>query len=751
MVRKNPRKPGRVPWSMAPRKLLASLKDDEERMTRITVVFGSSAAIKYKIRYGDLPLQDDLEDVPSIPTSDEVAAWEAAEGAGTRCNGTGAAAPDKICLQDSKVLTWYRLEYLGFAKGQQSLTSALTGALKKGTPRKPKQIHVYTNVYWERHNQPEHASAAINAGIDPPPLERLCREELKADEVAVQRGRQASLTKEGDVGYDNKPLVFSMTPPPCSSKECGIVCSILMRLPCEDVDMLYQGDHKGTTLNTGAKGLNAEKVVYGEAEKSLIWLQQTMNNALPVRSRAFLLREQNHLPLPSSDIPSCNCTTTNICSRTTHRHHRHPFARPRHRLLPDHAQDSFICNPELIGPELQAAPENLSTMTAAKLSDYEVTRESNIVRITPLDAPSALAKPSKHRLFSLVAQESDEPLSDDRVDWPCTSLPRRSICSRLSFCASRRRKRQCCPRLTTTTAPTKDDDADADTQRHHDAGDQPDRGSVPSHISPEKAMSRSTSTLIGTNSTARMVAELTNFFGALCRGKDWSNPTWARVVDAFLILKKRSNSSTPKASFGTAALSPGDCNIHEESPNYSKYGAVKTNLDDYGKGWWMWWKSAQPPSCLITRPFSSRTREWGGVRDKIRAKRIRPGFSITTCGARTSMRLFSSAGRLEAAVADVAWTLETHCSDRFFQHATRPPAAKKAPPPKDLLFLSIITVTHCTSRELWWPSFSNTFQTHSGPIEQGGAKSGGAKNAAAGMEKRNWGASNYKSWTTSGK
>ncbi len=55
-------------------------------------------------------------------------------------------------------------------------------------------------------------------------------------------------------------------------KECGIVCSILMAAPLAK-DGGYVGVraiHKGTTLNTGAKWPDAEKVAYGEAEKSLI-------------------------------------------------------------------------------------------------------------------------------------------------------------------------------------------------------------------------------------------------------------------------------------------------------------------------------------------------------------------------------------------------------------------------------------------------------------------------------------------------
>ncbi len=122
-----------------------------------------------------------------------------------------------------KVLTWYRLEYLGVRKKDNNpLTSALRGALKKKErPRKPQQIHVYTNVYWERHKSlvttaintaiaddaAECAAslsarqAAIDAGIDPPPVRApLAGKELKQMKLAVQRRVvKAEFDKEGDV------------------------------------------------------------------------------------------------------------------------------------------------------------------------------------------------------------------------------------------------------------------------------------------------------------------------------------------------------------------------------------------------------------------------------------------------------------------------------------------------------------------------------------------------------------------------
>ncbi len=100
--------------------------------------------------------------------------------------------------------------------------SALRGALKKkDRPRKPQQIHIYKNVYWERHKNlvttainaaiAEDAAecaaslsacqTAIDAGIDPPPARApLAGKELKQMKLTVQRHVvKEEFNKEGEV------------------------------------------------------------------------------------------------------------------------------------------------------------------------------------------------------------------------------------------------------------------------------------------------------------------------------------------------------------------------------------------------------------------------------------------------------------------------------------------------------------------------------------------------------------------------
>ncbi|KAF8903766.1 hypothetical protein CPB85DRAFT_1438208 [Mucidula mucida] len=818
MVRKNPRKPGRVPWVHGTKKtFFASLKDDwkEAYDAGITVVFGSCAAIKYKIRYGDLPLQDDLEDVPSIPTSDEVAAWEAAEAQalGAMEPEAAAARQDMFTRFVTKVLTWYRLEYLGVRKKDNNpLTSALRGALKKKErPRKPKQIHVYTNVYWERHKSLVTAAintaiaddaakcaaslstrqAAINAGIDPPPVRApLSGKELKQMKLAVQRCVvKAEFDKEGDVvkkhiaelveakhkedmeeflrapdnddkeeeGDEEDDALETPVPksaPPAAKrsktaldyqldmqqaasvlddaatllfKECGIVCSILMAAPLAE-DGGYVGIraiHKGTTLNTGAKWPDAEKVVYGEAEKSLIWFADKYytDEQRAARSLSGILAPRTEPPTTSPAPTSLHATApppTSVRATTS---------------PPPPTSTPVICNPELIGPELQAALDKLVDddrrkvmRRLSRLSDYEVTRESNIVRNNAVGRALGLGQTLKaSTLLTGWRKKSDEPLSDDESDLAMHLATKEEHMLEAELLRIEAEEAAMLSASDNDTAANdKDDDADADdTNDTMTQGINQTEDPVPK---PHKSKRKHTEdTEEPTDSDVEEYKlgtldwddvdmrgwwpELTKLFGALCRGKDWSNPTWARVVDAFLIFEKRSKFiDDAKASFGTAALCPAViATFMKNHRNYSKMWPVKTNLDDYGKGWWMWWKSAQPPSCLDNEALlKPELVEWGGLE----TKSGRNGFALVLASllwwgedvyaavstatlsdedntpSDEAVLALATASRQradwKAAVADVAWTLEHIVRTASFKHATRPPPSKKAPPPKKL-------------------------------------------------------------------
>ncbi|KAF8897003.1 hypothetical protein CPB85DRAFT_1257122 [Mucidula mucida] len=836
MVRKNPRKPDCMPWVHGTKKMFfASLKDDwkEAHDAGTTAVFGSCAAIKYKIRYGDLPLQDDLEDVPSIPTSDEVAAWEAAkaQALGAMEPEAAAARQDMFTRFETKVLTWYRLEYLGVRKKDNNpLTSALRGALKKKErPCKPQQIHVYTNVYWECHKSLVTAAintaiaddaakcaaslsarqAAIDAGIDPPPVRApLAGKELKQMKLAVQRRVvKAEFDKEGDVvkkhiaelveakhkedmeeflrapddddeeeeGDEEDDAWETPVPksaPPAAKrsktaldyqldtqraasvlddaatllfKECGIVCSILMAaLLAEDGGYVgVRAIHKGTTLNTGAKWPDAKKVAYGEAEKSLIRFADKCytDEQRAARSLSGILAPQTEPPTTSPAPTSLHATApppTSVRATTPP-----PTSRPRPKT-------PVIRNPELIGPELQAALDKLVNndrrevmRRLSRLSDYEVTRESNIVRNNAVGRALSLGQTLKaSTLLTGWRKKSDEPLSDDKSDLAMhLATEEEHMLEAELLRIEAEEAAMLSASDDNAAANNEDDDADADdTDNTVTQGINQTKDPVPKPHTEEPTDSDVKEYELGTldwdNVDMRgWWPELTKLFGVLCRGKDWSNPTWARVVDAFLIFKKRSKFiDNAKASFGTAALHPAVIAIFMKNhQNYSKMWPVKTNLNDYGKGWWMWWKSAQPPSRLDNEALlKPELVEWGGLETKLG----RNGFALVLASLLWwGEDVYAARADWEAAMADVAWTLEHIVRTASFKHATCPPPLKKAPPPKKL---------HVCQQ-------STTFQTHSGPIEQRRSKKCGAKMLQQGMEKRNWGASNTNQWTTSGK
>ncbi|KAF8873096.1 hypothetical protein CPB85DRAFT_1260637 [Mucidula mucida] len=797
MVRKNPRKPGRVPWVHGTKKtFFASLKDDwkEAHDAGTTAVFGSCTAIKYKICYGDLPLQDDLEDVPSIPTSNEVAAWEAAkaQALGAMEPEAAAARQDMFTRFVTKGLTWYRLEYLGVRKKDNNpLTSALRGALKKKEhPRKPQQIHVYTN-------------AAIDAGIDPPPVRApLAGKELKQMKLAVQRRVvKAEFNKEGDVvkkhiaelvkakhKEDMEEFLrapddndeeeegdeeddVSETPVPKSAppaakrsktaldyqldmqraasvlndaatllfKECGIVCLILMAAPqAEDGGYVgVRAIHKGTTLNTGAKWPDTEKVAYGEAEKSLIWFADKCYKP-PTTSPAPTSLHATAPPPTSVRATTPPPPPTSVRATTPP-----PTSRPRPKT-------PVIRNPELIGPELQAALDKLVDNDRrevmhrlSRLSDYEVTRESNIVRNNAVGRALGLGQTLKaSTLLTGWRKKSDEPLSDDESDLAMHLATEEEHMLEAELL---RIKAEEAAMLSASddnaAANDKDDDADADnTDNTVTQGINQTEDPVP-----EPPMSRSTSwaLLIGTTSTCADDGPSSRNFSVPFAAKR------SKFID------------NAKASFGTAALRPAViATFMKNHRNYSKMWPVKTNLDDYGKGWWMWWKSAQTPSRLDNEALlKPELVEWGGLE----TKSGRNGFALVLASllwwgediyaavstatlsdedntpSDEAVLALATASRQrtdwEAAVADVAWTLEHIVRTASFKHATGPPPLKKAPPPKKL---------HVCQQ-------STTFQTHSGPIEQRRSKKCGAKMLQQGMEKRNWGASNTNQWTTSGK
>ncbi len=76
-------------------------------------------------------------------------------------------------------------------------------------------------------------------------------------------------------------------------------------------------------------------------------------------------------------------------------------------------------------------------------------------------------------------------------------------------------------------------------------------------------------------------------FGALCRGRDWVNLTWARIVDTFLVFEERSGFiDDTKLSFGMAAFRPAViATFMKNHRNYIKKWPVKTDLDDFATGW----------------------------------------------------------------------------------------------------------------------------------------------------------------------
>ncbi|KAF9017042.1 hypothetical protein BDZ89DRAFT_1045397 [Hymenopellis radicata] len=156
MSKKNKKKPGPPPWIFGTKlEYFSAMKGDYETAVaaKNTQPWARRVTVGYWIRYAGITLSGDLAECPTVPSADEVKAWE-------QQNSTdlNALSPEeRKTRQDEqnkfvqKVIQWFRTQLTQVRKdeGKDLLTILKKSTIKTTGMRRQQLVETFTQVYWE--------------------------------------------------------------------------------------------------------------------------------------------------------------------------------------------------------------------------------------------------------------------------------------------------------------------------------------------------------------------------------------------------------------------------------------------------------------------------------------------------------------------------------------------------------------------------------------------------------------------------